>query len=309
MAFEEKSYALHREWYDDQASEEHFRKITQFLTHCITWADKMSYRLFQPLLPLCQAEPGQSWLTVGDGKYGIDAKFLLLHNQTALASDIAEPLLKYAYQKQFIPNYTIQNAEKLTFEDNSFDYVLCKEAYHHFPRPYLALYEMLRVAKKGIVLIEPQDMSLQMPLLLAFLNWGDSLFPSLVNRIYKNRYSFEEVGNFVYKVSRREMEKVALGLGLRWIAFQSFYFGYTPQMHTHKWNDFSWFSIKRRSLIHLITLAKKLKLIDLPMLATIIFKTDPPARTLQNLKSSKFEIRHLPQNPFACRTLAAAPTE
>ncbi|WP_158308790.1 methyltransferase domain-containing protein [Desulfocurvibacter africanus] len=76
----------------------------------------------------------------------------------------------------FIPEYSVENAEKLSFANGSYDYLLCKEAFHHFPRPMIALYEMLRVARKGIVLIEPND------------NGADG---------------FEECGNYVYSLSRR----------------------------------------------------------------------------------------------------------
>lgn len=54
-------------------------------------------------------------------------------------------------------NYSVENAESLSFRDNEFEVAFCKEAYHHFPRPFLALYEMLRVASKAVVLAEPND--------------------------------------------------------------------------------------------------------------------------------------------------------
>jgi SAM-dependent methyltransferase len=298
MTFEQKSYELHQNWYDELATEQNFLRSTRFLTHRETLADEMAYKLFAPLLPLCRAQPRSTWLTIGDGKFGADAKFLLLNGQDALASDLAEPLLKYAYEKKFIPQYTLQNAEKLTFADNSFDYVLCKESYHHFPRPYIALYEMLRVARKAIVFIEPQDMALQMPLLLAFLNLGDIFFPNYVSKIYKNRYSFEEVGNFVYKVSRREIEKVALGVGLRWAAFQSFYFGFHPRMHLIKAKSLSWLAIKYKLWMRAIDFAKGLRLLDYPMLSCIIFKEEPEKIVIQELKKKGYQVKQLPQNPY-----------
>jgi SAM-dependent methyltransferase len=49
-------------------------------------------------------------------------------------------------------NFQKENAEQLSFEDESFDFVLCKEAYHHFPRPMIALYEMIRRRCRLIVL-------------------------------------------------------------------------------------------------------------------------------------------------------------
>lgn len=51
----------------------------------------------------------------------------------------------------------VENAEKLSSPNETLDFVLCKESYHHFTRPMLALYEMLRVATKAVVLIEPNE--------------------------------------------------------------------------------------------------------------------------------------------------------
>lgn len=54
-------------------------------------------------------------------------------------------------------SYQQQNGEKLPFDSASFDVVFCKEGLHHLVRPVLGLYEMLRVARKGVILIEPFD--------------------------------------------------------------------------------------------------------------------------------------------------------
>lgn len=74
---------------------------------------------------------------------------------------------------------------------------------HHFPRPYAALYEMIRVAREAIVIIEPQDPISKMPLLLSLVNICGKINPNFINKIWKNRFSFEPVGNYVYKVSER----------------------------------------------------------------------------------------------------------
>ena len=53
--------------------------------------------------------------------------------------------------------YTQQNSECLTFPSRSFDLVMCKEGIHHLARPVLGFYEMLRVARGAILLIEPAE--------------------------------------------------------------------------------------------------------------------------------------------------------
>lgn len=102
-------------------------------------------------------ESGETWLTIGDGRFGTDAHYLLSHGLKAHASDISDTLLKIGYERGFIDSYSAQNAESLTFADESFDYVLIKEAFHHCPRPWIALHEAFRVSRKGVVLIEPND--------------------------------------------------------------------------------------------------------------------------------------------------------
>lgn len=51
----------------------------------------------------------------------------------------------------------VLNAESITFENNSYDLVVVQDGLHHLPRPSLGFTEMLRVAKKAILVIEPYD--------------------------------------------------------------------------------------------------------------------------------------------------------
>jgi ubiquinone/menaquinone biosynthesis C-methylase UbiE len=99
-----------------------------------------------------------NWLTIGDGRLGLDSiRIRSLGFNEVLATDISPHLLDIAKSKGLIKDFKIENAEKLSFEDESFDYVFCKESLHHFPQPYKALYESLRCARKGLILIEPND--------------------------------------------------------------------------------------------------------------------------------------------------------
>ena len=155
-----------------------------------------------------------SWLTVGDND-GFEAIFLARNNQTAHASDISDTLLQETEKEGLLSAHSRQNVEHIQFPDSSFDYVLCKESVHHFPRPALGLYEMLRVSKKGIVLVaEPVDILSKMPSMLFLKNVLDAVHPSLIDRIWKNHFSFETVGNYIYKISEREIEKLSMGIGL-----------------------------------------------------------------------------------------------
>ena len=109
-------------------------------------------RMLKKILPFIN--DGSEWLTIGDGRYGTDANFILRNGGNAHATDISDKLLKIGHEKGFIKEFSQQNAENLNFDDNSFDYLLIKESFHHFPRPWVALLEAFRVCKKGVILIE-----------------------------------------------------------------------------------------------------------------------------------------------------------
>ena len=217
QSFTDRSYQLHEQHLHHQIEKEGdpLHRLTK-LESIHGWRHDRMYRFLEPLL-----DWGGRWLTIGDG-IGTDANWLERQGASVVATDIGDALLKQAKERGFIQEFRRENAEKIELKDNAFDFALCKEAYHHFPRPYLAIYEMLRVAKQAIVLIEPQDPLQRMPVLLWLKNILDRLAPDLLNRIWKNQYSFETVGNYVYKISEREMEKVAMGVGLPAVAFCGF---------------------------------------------------------------------------------------
>ena len=112
-------------------------------------------RMLKPIIPFITKD--DTWLTVGDGRYGTDAHFIIANGGSAHATDISDTLLSIGCKAGFINSFGAENAEKLSFESDAFDYVLIKEAFHHFPRPWIALYEAFRVCRKAVILIEPND--------------------------------------------------------------------------------------------------------------------------------------------------------
>ncbi len=298
--YHQESYKRHEEWYNS-----HFPTIEDKITHLNInntkeptinkWLQNIFFSCLNPLLKAID----QNWLTVGDA-YGFDAQFILQSKgQQAEATDLNSDFLEIANQNDIIKNYSAQNAENLTYQDNSFDYVLCKETYHHFPRPYAALYEMIRVAKKGIVIIEPQDPISKMPLLLGLLNILTKLNPSLINKVWKNRFSYEPVGNFVYKISEREFEKFAAGLSLPVIAFKQI----NPSFYSKDLDKFN--ASERKEHLKKIKLKKrildyfvKLTIIPSQVLSVIVFKEAPDVDLLNELKVSQYKIVNIPKNPY-----------
>jgi ubiquinone/menaquinone biosynthesis C-methylase UbiE len=97
-----------------------------------------------------KVEPESKWLTVGDGRFGLDSIRISEKGFASVTpSDISEALLKRSKEEGRIQHYRVENAESLSFESDEFDYVFCKESYHHFPQPLNALYEMLRLPGGG----------------------------------------------------------------------------------------------------------------------------------------------------------------
>ncbi len=295
--FLEKSYHSH---------EIHYTKFTEggeCENTAINWcaqgtADGWRHqRLFDNLLPLIERYSDATWLTVGDGRYGSDAHYLQEKGLNVIASDISDVLLKEAKEQGYIKKYQKENAEALSFEDNRFDFVLCKESFHHFPRPIIALYEMLRVAKKGIVFIEPGD---------SYIDSGFMQIPlrnikNIARKIIRNRNSkhdFEPVGNYVYRLSKREIEKIALGINLRTVAFRGMNDYYFKGLDSVKAEFGNKVFLKLKIIIGIQNILCRLGLIDYTMLIAIIFKTEPDEDLRKLLKSFSFEVIDLPQNPY-----------
>lgn len=128
-----------------------------------------------------------------------DAKvFRLLDFSNVMISGLFEThddFTPYLWQKE--------NAEFLSFIDESFDYVVMHEAIHHTQLPHKVLTELYRVAKKGILVIEGRD----------------SLLIRLAERLgYSQEYEVAgtyhgmgvngtEIPNYIFRWTEREVEK------------------------------------------------------------------------------------------------------
>lgn len=89
----------------------------------------------------------------------------------------------------------VEDNEKLSFSDNSFDYVFIAAALHHLPRPMVGLYELIRVAKCGLIVIEPND----------------SWLTRLATR-FKLATEIEEAGNYVYRFNAWDIKRISRAL-------------------------------------------------------------------------------------------------
>lgn len=255
-------------------------------------------RMRDPLRDIIKSDTDSSWLTVGDGRYGTDSRYLISQGvQNVHSSDISDTLLKIANQQGVIREFSAQNAEDLKFDDNFFDYVYCKESFHHFPRPYIALHEMFRVAKKAVILTEPRDREIDR----AKYSYVRYFFKKLLRREL-SQHEFERVGNYVYTISEREMEKFLLGMHYRLIAFKGCNDFYIEGMEF----------IPREAVIEehkrvIRKFKKRLKFYDIlnrlgfsrsALLTTVLFKEKPSETLIDSMKRKGWLIRELPQNPY-----------
>lgn len=142
-------------------------------------------------------------LTVGDGKGGHEAQIIKKFGNRTIASDISTEMLEIAKAKNLIDGFAQEDAENLSFLDSSFDYCVIKESLHHLPRPYMCIYEMLRVARRGIILIEPN---------------GDHCY-----KIGNEQY--ESSGNYKYQFTLKELIQCSACLGFNNVAY-----GYSPNI-------------------------------------------------------------------------------
>jgi ubiquinone/menaquinone biosynthesis C-methylase UbiE len=150
-----------------------------------------------------------SILTVGDN-LARDAGYFKRRFPTAkcVASDLYTDGIKDAARVGWVDDVVSADVEDLPFAEDSFDCVVAKEAFHHWPRPMLGLYEMLRVSRKAVVLIEPND------------NQRGSVVPMPNFENYHDDY--EAVGNYKYQISAREIMKSAWSLYYPGVAIVGF---------------------------------------------------------------------------------------
>jgi ubiquinone/menaquinone biosynthesis C-methylase UbiE len=295
--FVELSYARHSRGFNEHG------KGGKLHDHALAWfqKDTIDYwrheRMYNILDPILISDSKSRWLTVGDGRFGRDARYIIDHGCYALATDISDTLLIEAVQRGYISEYKVENAEALTFEDNMFDYVFCKEAYHHFPRPYLALYEMMRVAKKAVVLIEPNDTYFSESIFFMI-----RIFKKVIGmrKNFSTRHGSYEEGsaNYIYPITRRELENVALALNFDLIVFKGINDFYVKGGEYEKITDNGKIQNTIKKKIRISDVLCKLCLKDYGLLGATIFKEKPSDNMIKEMMDRKMEIRFLSKNHY-----------
>lgn len=247
-------------------------------------------RMRNIILPLIEFFPASKWMTVGDGSYGSDAYYLQKKGLDVLATSISDETLSEANKLGYIHKFKAVNAEQITENDNSFEFVFCKEAYHHFPRPPIALYEMLRVAKNAVILIEPQENNNK---LLDILK----KYVKIILRKNANLY-YEDSGNYIYRINIKEKIKMMTALNFRFVAYKNFNDFFFSPLSSKSSKGYSWAKILTNIGIGVQNLFCKLYLLNYGLVVVLLFKNDVNENLVNSLNKSGYTIKKLPRNPY-----------
>lgn len=246
-------------------------------------------RMLDLTRPIWESLPGSQWITVGDGRYGSDAAYLHSHGVSVIATSLTDERLRYAHEQGHIPAFQAENAEHISLPDNAVDFVLCKEAYHHFPRPPVALYEMLRVARVAVVLIEPLDN----PKVLDGVK-------RLLKRLLRGdrEMQFEPSGNFLYRLNIRELGKLMAAMGGETLAFKGINDFFHARLGSHDAHTLNAGSMLTRLGIAVQNTLSRAGLLGYGLGCVVVFKRGAGEATLESLRRAGFKRIDLPRNPY-----------
>ena len=291
-------YDNHQTQYEEILSEQH-RQLRESWLNRDNLSEWRHDRMRAPLGAFVKNNENHKWLTVWDGRYGLDGAFILgLGAKSVHCSDLSDTLLEIANKKGIIQEYSRQNAENLTFAENQFDYVYCKESLHHFPRPYIALHEMFRVARLAVIITEPRDLTVEK----SIINSIRDTVKTIVGRELYRENNHEEVGNYIYTFSERELEKFLLGMHYRDIAFCDLndrYIEGSEYVRLDSKNPGERKMIEGlMSKIRVADFLSKKRIRPSNLIASALFKSSPESGLVEELKSYSWRIKKLPKNPW-----------
>lgn len=109
---------------------------------------------------------------------------------------------------EFLPyNWDYQDAEKLNYKDNSFDYVIMHDAIHHCSKPHNVLIELFRVAKRGVLAFESRDSFVMKILERLQLTQTYEHAAVFHHNCKYGGVRNTEIPNYIFRWTEREIEK------------------------------------------------------------------------------------------------------
>jgi SAM-dependent methyltransferase len=145
-----------------------------------------------------------SILVVGGG----DTDYTVFHSLNFSTVTISNLDDRFDSHKFAPYNWSFQKAEQLSYESESFDFVVVHAALHHCESPHRALLEMYRVARSGIIAFESRD-SLLMRLLGLLQVTPEYEHVAVYDEGGKaGGVNNTEIPNYIYRWTEREVEKL-----------------------------------------------------------------------------------------------------
>jgi SAM-dependent methyltransferase len=103
--------------------------------------------------------------------------------------------------------FDVQDAENLTYEDSRFDWVFVSDGLHHCASPHRGLLEMIRVARRGVLVFESRDSLLARIALRLGLTAEYEIEAVVANGCSGGGIRDTEIPNHVYRWTERELLK------------------------------------------------------------------------------------------------------
>jgi SAM-dependent methyltransferase len=186
---EQNSRSSQRHYYDEACDPEF--EITR-PHHCgRLYQCLIGYKFRTGLEVLGLELSGRTVLEVCCGS-GMLAEALAWHGAQITGIDLSSAAIARARERArrygFTARFLVADAEQLPFPDRSFDAVAVHDGLHHLDDPYRAIGEMARVARQGVLILEPAR-----AVLTRLAVWA-----GLAEEV-------EEAGNHVYRLVPREV--------------------------------------------------------------------------------------------------------
>ena len=245
------------------------------------WLDTASVNFWQNergLQSVYALSRDTSWLVMGDGRNFINALLLKARGfKKAMPADTIPNRLQIALEDGIIDDFLILTADKPEVPTERYDYVFCKDIFRITKSPYAFIAEMLRIAKKGVVLTGPFEMQ-----------GGNNINIS---------YGIE--GNFIYKLSLRELTKLAISLNLTAVCWYAYNEASIPGAEYQPANEEQSPAFKQlKEEIAKLDAAVNRGETECNAGSVILFKEEPTAEEKENLARAGVNYQALPKNPY-----------
>jgi len=133
--------------------------------------------------------------------YRVGFRNMTLSNVEPLVDAESDPMPDAAIELLYA------DLEKLPVPDASYDLVLAHEVLHHCRSPHAALVEMLRVSRRHVVVMEPNDSAVMRWLTRLRLSAPYELPAVIYNDYRKGGVNNTEIPNYIYRWDRRTISQ------------------------------------------------------------------------------------------------------